>query len=100
MFYLVNFVLEIVFMILGSIVVASFSRWREYRADAGGARLAGRENMISALEVLQRTYESVDLKAQPAMQALKISSKPRGVLRFFSSHPPLEERIARLQAGA
>jgi heat shock protein HtpX len=99
-FYLVNFVLEIVFMILGSIVVASFSRWREYRADAGGARLAGRENMISALEVLQRTYESVDLKAQPAMQALKISSKPRGVLRFFSSHPPLEERIARLQAGA
>jgi heat shock protein HtpX len=99
-FYLVNFVLEIVFMILGSIVVASFSRWREYRADTGGARLAGRENMISALEVLQRTYESVDLKAQPAMQALKISSKPRGVLRFFSSHPPLEERIARLQAGA
>jgi heat shock protein HtpX len=98
-FYLVQFVLEIIFMILGSIVVATFSRWREYRADAGGARLAGRENMISALQALQRTYETVDMKAQPAVQALKISSKPRGVLSFFSTHPPLEERIARLQAG-
>jgi heat shock protein HtpX len=98
-FYIVQFVLEIIFMILGSMVVATFSRWREYRADAGGARLAGRENMISALQALQRTYESVDMKAQPAVQALKISSKPRGVLSFFSTHPPLEERIARLQAG-
>lgn len=98
--FAVQFVLEIVFMILGSMVVAAFSRWREYRADAGGARLAGRENMINALQALQRTYESVDVNAQPAIQALKISSRPRGALRFFSTHPPLDERIARLQAGA
>jgi heat shock protein HtpX len=98
-FYITQFVLEIIFMILGSMVVATFSRWREYRADAGGARLAGRENMISALQALQRTYESVDMKAQPAVQALKISSRPRGALSFFSTHPPLADRIARLQSG-
>jgi heat shock protein HtpX len=97
--FAVQFALEIVFMILGSMVVAAFSRWREFRADAGGARLAGRENMISALQVLQRTYDSVDTSAQPAVQALKISSRPRGALRFFSTHPPLDVRIARLQAG-
>jgi len=96
--FLVQIVLEIVFMILGSMVVAAFSRWREFRADQGGARLAGRDNMISALEVLQRTYDTVDTGAQPAVQALKISSRPRGALRFFSSHPPLDVRIARLQA--
>jgi heat shock protein HtpX len=98
LYYVVQIVLEIVFMILGSMVVAAFSRWREYRADAGGARLAGRGAMINALEVLRRTYESVDQSAQPAVQALKISSKPRGLFRFFSTHPPLEERIARLQS--
>jgi len=96
--FAVQMVLEIVFMILGSMVVAAFSRWREFRADQGGARLAGRENMISALEALQRTYDSVDTGAQPAVQALKISSRPRGALRFFSTHPPLDVRIARLQA--
>jgi heat shock protein HtpX len=98
-FYITQFVLEIIFMILGSMVVATFSRWREYRADAGGARLAGRENMISALQALQRTYESVDMKSQPAVQALKISSHPRGAMSFFSTHPPLADRIARLQSG-
>jgi heat shock protein HtpX len=98
--FLVQMVLEIIFMILGSMVVATYSRWREFRADQGGARLAGRENMISALEVLQRTYDTVDAGSQPAVQALKISSKPRGALRFFSTHPPLEVRIARLQSMA
>jgi heat shock protein HtpX len=78
-------------------VIAWFSRLREFRADKGGARLAGRQNMINALEVLRRTFDTVDTNAQPALQTLKISSKPRGLLRFFSSHPPLEERIARLQ---
>ncbi len=96
-FYITQFILEIVFMILGSIVVASFSRWREFRADAGGARLAGRQNMIQALMALQRTFEMVDPQAQPAVQALKISSHRGGFLRLFSTHPPLEERIARLE---
>jgi heat shock protein HtpX len=98
-YYLTQFVLEIVFMILGSIVVAWFSRYREFRADAGGARLAGRENMISALESLQRTFEGVDPGVQPAVAALKISSRPRGIFRLFSTHPPLEDRIARLRQG-
>ena len=98
-YYAVQFGLEIAFMILGSIVVAWFSRLREYRADSGGARLAGRENMIQALEGLQRTFEGVDATAQPAVQALKISSRPGGVMRFFSTHPPLEMRIERLKRG-
>jgi heat shock protein HtpX len=97
--FLVQFVLEIVFLILGSILVAWFSRFREFRADAGGARLAGRGNMVSALEALRRTYEGVDPTAQPAIQALKISTRPRGVYQLFATHPPLEERIARLQSG-
>lgn len=98
-YYAVQFVLEIVFMILGSIVVAWFSRYREYRADSGGARLAGRESMIQALEGLKRTFENVDTSAQPAVQALKISSRPGGIMRLFSTHPPLEERINRLKRG-
>lgn len=98
-YYLVQFVLEIAFMVLGSIVVAWFSRYREYRADAGGARLAGRGNMIQALEGLKRTFDDVDPSAQPAVQALKISSRPGGIMRLFSTHPPLEERIERLKAA-
>ncbi len=97
-YYLVQFVLEIVFMILGSILVAFVSRWREFRADHGGARLAGRDKMISALEALRRNYELIDPQAQPAVQSLKISSRG-GFLRLFSTHPSLEERIARLESA-
>jgi len=97
LYSIVVFVLEIVFMILGSIVIATYSRFREFRADSGGARLAGRDKMINALKALERTVEIHDKHAeQPAIQALKISS-PQGILRFFSTHPPLEERIARLE---
>ncbi|HAR44008.1 MAG TPA: protease HtpX, partial [Bdellovibrionales bacterium] len=96
-YYMIQFVLEIIFMILGSIVVASFSRWREFRADQGGARLAGRDNMISALRALQRTFDRVDPQAQPSIQALKISSRSGGIMKLFSTHPALEERIARLE---
>ncbi len=96
-FYLVQSVLEMVFMVLGSMVVAWFSRQREYRADLGGARLAGRHNMIQALQELQRTFEAVDPAAQPAVQSLKISGRPSRFMKLFSTHPPLEERIERLQ---
>ncbi len=93
------FVFEIVFMILGSIVIATYSRFREYRADAGGARLVGRDNMIRALQALKNTVEVKDpRKDQPAFQAFKISN-PSGILRLFASHPPLDERIARLAKG-
>ncbi|MFN3697697.1 MAG: protease HtpX [Pseudobdellovibrio sp.] len=97
-FYIVQFVLEIVFMILGSIVVAWFSRYREYRADAEGAKLAGRDKMIQALEGLQRTIDQIDTSAQPNVQSFKISSRPGRFLNLFSTHPPLEERIKRLRS--
>ena len=96
--FVVQMLLEVVFMLLGSIVIAWFSRYREFRADAGGARLAGRQNMIRALEALRRTYEYIDPSAQPAVQTLKISGRPSGLMAVFASHPPLEERIARLQS--
>lgn len=96
-FFLVQIVLEIVFMILGSMVVAWFSRYREYRADAGGATLAGRQKMVSALEALRRAYDIVDPHKHPSIQSMQISSHGGGFMKLFSSHPPLEERIRRLQ---
>jgi heat shock protein HtpX len=99
--YIVYQLFYSVFAILGSIVVCWFSRWREFRADAGGARLAGRQNMISALRALQAFHEGGADQAgpqQPAFQALKISGKTAGILGLlFADHPPLEERIARLE---
>ncbi|MBF0208019.1 MAG: protease HtpX [Oligoflexia bacterium] len=97
MFYVVQIGLEIVFMILGSMVVAFFSRFREYRADKGGARLAGKENMILALESLNRVFGEMEAEPQPALQTLKISSHSSGIMRLFSTHPPLEERIEKLK---
>jgi heat shock protein HtpX len=99
LYWITSFVLEIVFMILGSLVVAWFSRLREYRADKGGAQLAGTDRMIKALQKLQRTFEFVDPNAQPAVQSMKISTKAHGLFRLFSTHPPLEDRIARLEIG-
>jgi heat shock protein HtpX len=97
-YFVATIVFDIVFSILGSIVVAWFSRLREFRADAGGAQLAGRDRMIGALEALQRTYGIVDpASSQAAVQTLKISGHPTGLMRFFSTHPPLETRIARLK---
>jgi heat shock protein HtpX len=97
---IVTFILEIFFMILGSMVVAAFSRWREYRADAGGARLAGRESMANALRKLQQTYEIVDPnQRQPAFESMKISGHKGGFRMLFSSHPPLAARIARLESA-
>ncbi|HPC82297.1 MAG TPA: protease HtpX [Thermoanaerobaculaceae bacterium] len=97
--YMLTLVLEIVFSILGAIVVATFSRWREFRADAGGARLAGREAMIGALESLLRTTQLVE-RGHPSLATFKISSGKRGGLfALFATHPPLEERIARLRSA-
>jgi heat shock protein HtpX len=89
---------QIAFGILGSMITAWFSRHREFRADAGGARVAGREKMIGALEALQRTYGIVDgSSSQAAVQTLKISGHPKGLMRLLSTHPPLETRISRLK---
>ncbi len=96
--YIVIFLLEIFLSFLGMIAVAAFSRWREYRADAGGARLAGREKMIDALEALRRNVEEADLTHKASLSTLKISGGRR--FSLFATHPPLEDRIARLKAGA
>jgi heat shock protein HtpX len=94
--YLLVHLFELVFSLLGFLVVCWFSRVREFRADAGGARYASRERMIGALEALRRVHETPAIAAGQAdsFQTLKISGKPG---RLFSTHPPIEERIARLQ---
>ncbi|MBF0207318.1 MAG: M48 family metalloprotease [Oligoflexia bacterium] len=78
-------------------LLIGFYDFAKYHVDKGGARLAGKSSMIAALERLNRVFEEVENDATPAMQTLKISSRPAGIMRFFSTHPPLEERIARLK---
>lgn len=91
--------LELVFGLIASIIVAWFSRYREFRADAGGAHLAGRRKMIAALRALQKTYGESDMPKELA--AFGISGRlGGGLLRLFASHPPLERRIAALEAGS
>ncbi|MCW5821294.1 MAG: protease HtpX [Cyanobacteria bacterium TGS_CYA1] len=93
-YYLVQMLLEIVFMLLGSIVVAWFSRLREFRADAGGAKLSGTRNMVNALQAL-KTYS--EERAVPAnLKTLMISEGRSPLMNLFASHPPLDDRIARL----
>jgi heat shock protein HtpX len=95
-YYVTFFVLEIALGILASVVVAWFSRQREFRADHGGATLAGREKMIAALERLQAAQMPAQLPERVA--AFGISGNGRGSwLRYFASHPPLEARIAALR---
>jgi heat shock protein HtpX len=94
--FVVMIVLEIAFGILGMMIVAWFSRAREFRADAGGAALAGRGNMIAALQRLMTTKQLVD-KSEPALATLKISGA-RSWMALVSTHPPLEERIKALQS--
>jgi heat shock protein HtpX len=96
--YLVVFVLEIVLGILGSLITAWFSRQREFRADRGGATLAGRDRMLGALRRLAANRELVDTQHQ-ALATLKINGT-RNWMVFFSTHPPLEARIAALERFA
>ena len=101
--YLLVIVFQIVFSILGSVVVCWFSRQREFRADAGGARLTGRQNMINALRALGQLYEpklaAAEASRAQSFQSLKISGEPSRFLALFATHPPIEERIARLEHG-
>jgi heat shock protein HtpX len=91
---------EIVLGILASTIVMWFSRRREFRADTAGANLAGRHKMISALESLKRSSE-IPNPMPDTLVAFGISSGMRSGLRaLFSSHPPLDERIAALKASA
>lgn len=96
MFYIVTMVFEFIFGLVGAVIVASFSRWREFRADRGGASLAGRDAMQSALRRLLANQEAYDHNASPAVAALKINGHKGGLMALLATHPPLEERIARL----
>jgi heat shock protein HtpX len=92
-YYIVQFAAQIILGILASMLVMWFSRYREFRADAGGANLAGKTKMISALRALQRAHEPAELPHQLA--AFGINGG--GVTKLFMSHPPLPERIAALE---
>jgi len=94
-FFLASLVAQILLGILATMIVMWFSRQREFRADAGGAKLAGRDSMIRALEGLRRASQPAQLPA--AIRAFGISGSPGRFGRLFMSHPPLEERIAALQ---
>jgi len=95
-YFVVVSVLEIVFGILASVIVMYFSRWREFRADAGGANLAGKQKMIAALERLASNQTQSSLPTQIA--AFGISGNiAKGVQGLFMSHPPLADRIAALK---
>ena len=92
-YYIVQMIAQIALSFLASILVMWFSRHREFKADAGGAKLAGREKMIGALRALQRAHEPEELPGQFAAFAINGGR----VKKLFMSHPPLEERIAALQ---
>ena len=87
---------QLVLGILASIIVMWFSRQREFRADAGGASLAGRNKMIAALEKLKMNHEQAMLPEK--MAAFGISGG-KSMMHLFMTHPPLEERIEALRAG-
>ncbi len=95
-YWVTSIVAEIALGFLASMIVMWFSRQREFRADAGGAQLAGRGSMIGALERLRAVQEPSHLPSQ--MTALGIKGGGSGLAKLFMSHPPLEERIAALRA--
>jgi heat shock protein HtpX len=95
-FFLTTMAAQIVLGIFASMIVSWYSRRREFRADRGGADLAGKGSMIAALEVLKRSQGE---PMPPQMQAFGINTgSGSGFMRLFTSHPPLDERIAALQS--
>lgn len=92
-------VFDILFGFLGHFVTAWFSRIREYSADLGGAQLAGKQKMISALEKLQTQYEQgiFEKNSSENLAAFKISTRETGLRALMSTHPKLSDRIARLK---
>ncbi|MET0291414.1 MAG: protease HtpX [Steroidobacteraceae bacterium] len=98
-YFITVIVAEIALGILASMIVMWFSRQREFRADAGGARLAGRQSMISALEVLRRQRDPEGLPQQVAAFGI-LGGRGAGLKKLFMSHPPLEERIEALKSAS
>jgi len=96
-FYITSIIAQLVLGILASMIVAWFSRQREFRADAGGAQLAGREKMIAALERLNSASGAESLPDQLAAFGIS-GAKTRGIRELFMSHPPIADRIEALRA--
>ena len=97
-YFITSIVAQIFLSILASMIVMWFSRHREFRADAGGASLAGRGKMIGALQALQRAHDPRDLPGEFAAFGIS-GGLGAGVKKLFMSHPPLEQRIAALRAA-
>ncbi|WP_433977328.1 protease HtpX [Erwinia sp. E_sp_B01_9] len=95
-YFAVSMVLELVFGIVASIITMWFSRHREYHADAGSAKLVGREKMIAALQRLKTSYEPQEAST---MMAFCINGKSKSLSELFMSHPPLDKRIEALRSG-
>jgi heat shock protein HtpX len=95
--FMVTLVLDILLSLLGSMVVAWFSRHREFRADAGAGALRGKHNMIGALESLGRLSGRPVDNTHPSLATMKINGGRGGFWALLASHPPLEQRIAALQ---
>jgi heat shock protein HtpX len=97
-YYITSIVAQIFLSILASMIVMWFSRRREFRADAGGASLAGRNKMVAALQALQRGGKPHDLPGEFAAFGIS-GGLGTGIKKLFMSHPPLDERIAALRAA-
>ena len=95
-YYAIVFVLDMVFGLFASMIAMWFSRYREFRADAGGASLAGRDKMIAALERLSQTYGESTLPKQVAAFGIS-GGVGHGLKKLLMSHPPLAERIQALR---
>ncbi len=96
-YFVVSMVFQVLFGMLASVIVYAFSRWREYGADYGGAQFAGKQKMIAGLKFLQNHKAAIDTSNQ-ALATMKIADKA-SFAEWFSTHPPLEKRIAALQAA-
>lgn len=92
-FWIVSIISQVILGILASMIVMWFSRYREFRADAGGASLAGRSNMIAALKRLKQNQDAPPMPEEMAAFAISAGK----VQKLFSSHPPLDKRIEALQ---
>jgi heat shock protein HtpX len=95
-YYISQMVFQMVFSILGSVVVMYFSRAREFRADAGAAKISGRDKMIAALRRLKSTFDIVEEDSNQQIACMKISGHSK-MAKLFSTHPSLDERIEALQ---
>lgn len=94
-FFITDIAFQILFGILGSMVVSYFSRWREFRADAGSARLAGKEKMLAALRKLELMHRGIAPQEADSFSTMKIAGGGT-FMKLFSTHPPIAERIKAL----